>query len=361
MFRSPPHANKSLKSKRTATRLGLMAAGLLVASSTAAMAGKKVVVMDFQGPNSRSVRAAVVRSLRGNHDVVPRRTLVAEAKKMGFSTQCDANIISGVASVVGAEAVLCGSVARGVLLTLRVYNGGDGKVVRRVRARLGRDGIGVRALGSIIQRIEPALAKTWNWDAVEVKGKKTRASAQRIAAAQPVDELNVTNAVATMPEVNAWESKDEENPLAARPAARAAAPVVRARPEAPRRVEGEHALRLSVGPAMLLRRNFATYHASPDNVAPGWQTTPVAGIAFETEVYPATWFTKGLLTHVGLGIRVQPLLRPQLAQRQRQGGARRDTSGLLSGSARALRLHLRRATPLLHGAGRFPAPELLHE
>lgn len=307
--------------RRTATHgLTHLLAGALLGTlalahaAPAAAAGKRVIIMDFSGPSNQSVRAAVLRTVRREHAVVPRAELAAEASKLGIDTACDPSLIPGIAQMMNAEAVLCGSVKgrHRLSLVLRVYNGGDGQVVRTIRTRLGTRGVNTRALRVIRTHIAPALAKTWNWAAAD--GDDTPVT-EPVAAEPPPEpapvgevaeadsELPQTRAPATVATRTAWAEVDDENPLAAqtsRPSHDREAGTVQAS-AAPARGMGEHALRLQAGSAFMFRRNYGVYGAPTERDAQGWQTTPMAGVGVSAEVYPGSWFTDGWASHIGIG------------------------------------------------------------
>jgi hypothetical protein len=280
----------------------IVCAGLL--ASSVAGAGKRVVILDFEGPGNRTARAAVARVLRGNHVVVPQAQLRSEASKLKMQCHCDPLLVQGLASLVHAEAVVCGALpARRNRLTLTVYNGGDGQKVKVVATRLGRTGVSGRVLVRLHRQVEQALAKTWNWEGVEVSKDKKSAPSLSWEESAPPPAMPERNVAAALPDTNAWENDDTENPLnRPKKTRKGQVAVVKAKPQTPRRAEGAHALRLGAGPAFLFRRNYGVYEAARPMDAQGWKTSPVAGIALSGEVFPAAWFTKGWASNIGLGL-----------------------------------------------------------
>jgi len=271
-----------------------LVAWVCVLCGGSAYAGKRVVILDFDGMGAVPARTAVARMLRGEHDVVARALLESEAGKLHVPTHCDPMMIPGLATVLQAEAVICGQIRRR-RLTLKVFNGGDGALMAKVRLPLRRGAMTAATMARATRRLDPIIARTWNWG-----GEETRSSAPAKAAPPMLTERTT---IAAPPEPNAWEGNDQENPLASRhrrSRVRASA-TVSARPEAVRG-RASHAVRLSAGPAFLLRRNYSVYEAAVPRDAQGWKTTPVAGLALDGELFPAAWFTQGWASNIGLGL-----------------------------------------------------------
>jgi hypothetical protein len=284
-------------SPRSLPCFGLAAMVWLVAGSSPAHAGKRVAMLGFEG--AIAARAVVSRMLRAEHQVVPRRTVIEEVRKLRIGTGCDPTTIPGVASVVGAEGVVCGDIDHGRLV-LRVLNGGDGAVVATIKMRIGPRGISSAARARAQRTLYAALGKTWSWAAVEVQKTAAEAPARRMSSVN-------RDLTAAVPESHgAWENDDSENPLAQtrRPSTKrsVSTAAVRSRPTEPRRGVGEHAVRLGLGPAFLLRRNYGVSDATAPRDAQGWTTTPVAGFALDAELFPAAWLTRGWAAHIGLGL-----------------------------------------------------------
>ena len=298
-----------------------------------ALGGKKVVVLDFEGKGHQPARAAVEKVLGKTHTVVPHTKVVAESKKLGIGLQCNETNIMGMASIFGAEGVVCGKIVKG--LAVSVYNGGDGKLVRTFRVQLGKAGLGAGAIKSIQKAANAALAKTWNWDTVEKKKpvKPARPDPEPEPAqpdpdpepdslSQALDKPNPDPDPEPEPEPDDTDVvasvEDTEDPLlrkANRLRKRRRRATIRKKAVTRGRVEGRHALRLSVGPSFLFRRNFRFYPAcqapcdiqgvdkSTSNLLQeGWQTSPVGGLAIDAELYPGAWLTKGFGGNVGLGL-----------------------------------------------------------
>jgi len=285
------------KLRISSTLVGVVAACTV---SWPALAGKRVVILDFKGANQVSAKTAVTRMLRADHEVVPNRQLAVEARKLRVGTDCDPMLIPGLATVLAAEAVVCGQTT-GRKLTLKLFNGGDGQLVATLRIPMQRGTLTQATLSRVARRVAPYVAKTWNWAAEE--GSSQSGSPPSPPASPALPEQTTT---AALPEPNAWEANDGENPLlqsSRRRAKARATATVKASPVAARgRAEGAHAVRLGVGPALLLRRNYRVYDAATERDAQGWKTTPVAGLAVEGEIFPAAWITDGWASNIGLGL-----------------------------------------------------------
>jgi hypothetical protein len=270
----------------------------VLAAAPALAAGKRIAVLEFEGAagQRRPAQIAVARVLRGENTVIPRAQLQARLGELGLAPRCGREELVGIASAVGAEAVLCGKLSGRNTLIVEVYNGGDGKLLRIVRLRIGPQGISRAALEKLATKVGPALATAWSWTAVESRrGRAPRAV------------VNDRTALASLPELGGWDSdptgpdgSDGENPLASRRRRAAEASIAR-RPSAAARPEGEHALRLGVGAAMLVRRNFRTYGATAQRDAQSWQTSPAGGLVVSAELFPAAWLTRGWASHLGIG------------------------------------------------------------
>lgn len=329
------------KMTRPAARWWVMLALVPVVLAPAlAHAGKKVVVMQFQGAGHAEVRASVVKELAQGHTVVPHTKVVAESKKLGIGVECNETNIMGVASIFGAEGVICGAI-KGGKLKVTVYNGGDGKKVKAFRIKIGAAGLSARGLGAVIKRANAALAKTWNWNTVDQGGDKPAEPTPKAAsdpaplpaADEPGEQPSMVPDAITIPGQEPGTAttpaprkekvhpddvvaavEDTEDPLSRKPRKRSRRTRARVKKKAKRRgrVEGWHALRLGVGPGILFRRNFRFYNASADKakVSPaaldkmteGWKPPTVGGLALDAEFYPGAWLGKGWAGRFGLGV-----------------------------------------------------------
>ena len=313
--------------------LHLLVALFVFTAPGVALAGKKVVVLEFEGKGHKPARATVEAELGKTHTVVPHVKVVSESKKLGIGLQCNETNIMGMASIFGAEGVICGSIVKSSL-AVSVYNGGDGKLVKKFKVPLGKAGRAPRAIKTINKTANAALAKTWNWDTVESKkGNEPEPTAKPDApepTPEPAPDPEPDSLSAALdqpepkpepepepedpgPEVAAVE--DTEDPLSrkfkpGRKRKRRAA-IIRKKAKARGRPEGRHAVRLSVGPSFLFRRNFRFYNVygmtaghtkEPTPLMEGWQTSPVGGLAVDAELYPGAWLTKGFGGNVGLGL-----------------------------------------------------------
>jgi hypothetical protein len=267
---------------------------LVLALAPSAAAAKRVALVELRGPELGSVRAALTHALRAEHVVVPHGETAMRLIELGMKPRCRPGEITAIAAAVRVDAILCGEVSgprRARVLALRVYNGGDGKLLTRTRLRL-------RGLGQLGTVLAPALASAWSFEVVEVnRGPGKRAGLRDLRAAATVTEAPV------------WEDSDGENPLLGRSRRRSAATrasvatAVRARPSATsRRPFDEHALQLAVGPSMLLRRNYQVYDPASPADGQGWVSNPGAGFVLAAEVYPGAFFTQGWGAKLGLGL-----------------------------------------------------------
>jgi hypothetical protein len=276
-----------------------------MAAGSPAIAGKRVMVLGLE--RQTSAHNAVIRILRRDHEVMPRRAVKREAARLGIDAECDPALVPGLASVLGAEAVVCGEVRRGKL-TLKVINGGDGKVIRTVRIRMRGRGLSRSVRRKLAEVLAPALEKSWNWAADQVSNRpQSRPNNMRWEERPPTPmaERTVPAAPAAPPTAEGWEDNDGENPLVPtykpKKKKRAEAVVREETTPSARRPEGAHAFRLSAGLALLLRRNYGVYGAANPRDAQGWKTTPAAGVAVAAEIYPGAWLTSGIGGDIGLG------------------------------------------------------------
>ena len=276
----------------------------LAATSSPAFAGKRVVVLGLE--RHSSTRNAVTRILRRDHEVMPRRAVRREAEKLGIEAGCDPALVQDLASVLRAEAVICGEV-RGGRLTLRVFNGGDGQVIRTLRIRMRGRGLSRSIRGKLASLLAPALDRAWNWAAAKVDKPRRDNLSWEDQPPTPMAERTMP-ATPAAPAPVAWDDNDGENPLTPKHKPRKSkkrageAAVVRKRADRPQRPEGAHAFRLSAGLALLLRRNYGVYEAANARDAQGWKTSPAAGVALDAEVYPGAWLTSGIAGDIGLGL-----------------------------------------------------------
>lgn len=352
------HPNRPRASLVPAPRLcAALALIALLFGPTAAWA-KKVVVLTFSGKGASLVRSTVVKTISERHQVVPQHQVESEAKKLGIGTDCNETTIIGLASVFAAEGVVCGSIAEAAgkrSLKLEVFNGGDGQTVEAIPVPVGRWGLEQDVLAQAKGKLNAALEKTWNWNTgggdqpVEPDpqpGAAVEPDPQPEPAPQPEpdpeaqndgdpavgesldtvldaegqnlaeDPLTMDTPVDPEPTgTNLAAADDTEDPLAAsrrRKAAEAEAEAnLAAKAEAKGRVEGRHALRLSVGPALRIRRNFKPKAIDPNTVRPernaqkvaeGYQPDPAAGLVINAETYPGAWMGQGMAANFGLGL-----------------------------------------------------------
>ena len=305
--------------------LHLLVALFVFTAPAVALAGKKVVVLDFEGKGHKSVRATVETELGKTHAVVPHAKVVSESRKLGIGLECNETNIMGMASIFGAEGVICGTIAKGKL-AVSVYNGGDGKLVKKFKVPLATAGLAPKAVRTILRSSNAALAKTWNWDTVE---KKKPATPDPKPAPTPDPEPDSLSRALDkpLPDKKPAPKPEPEDPEPVVPAAedtedplrRKYAPgrkrgrrfIVKKKAKPTGRMEGRHALRLSVGPSFLFRRNFRFYNVyamtaghtkEVEPLTTGWETSPVGGIAIDAELYPGAWLTRGFGGNVGLGV-----------------------------------------------------------
>ncbi len=303
-----------------------------IATPSLAQAGKKVVVLEFEGASHKAARATVEAELGKAHTVVPHAKVASESKKLGIGLQCNETNIMGMASIFGAEGVFCGRIDKGKL-EISVYNGGDGKLVKTFKVKAT---FSARSIKKIRKAANAALAKTWNWDTVkDDKGAKP-AKKDPVPLPEPTpdpgtDALGKAIDKPTHPEPVQEPDPDPEPEPVVAGVADTEDPLARSKKQRRRRrgrratvkkksaptgrVEGRHALRLATGPSFLFSRNFRFYpNCQPpcditgidkntsNTLQTGWQTSPVGGIAVDAELYPGAWLTKGFGGNVGLGV-----------------------------------------------------------
>lgn len=301
---------------------------------TLAMAGKKVVVLEFEGTGHKAARATVEAELGKTHTVVPHAKVASESKKLGIGLACNETNIMGMASIFGAEGVICGKIEKGKL-AVSVYNGGDGKLVKTFKVKAT---FSAKSIKKMSKAANAALAKTWNWDTVmDDKGAKpAKKDPEPLPDPEPEPEPEPDTLGKAIdrpthpepakdpepepePEPVVGAVADTEDPLARskkRHRGRRGRRATIKKKSAPAgRAEGRHAVRLSVGPSFLFRRNFRFYpncqppcdisgidKSTSNALQTGWQTSPVGGVAIDAELYPGAWLTKGFGGNVGLGV-----------------------------------------------------------
>jgi hypothetical protein len=110
------------------------------------------------------------------------------------------------------------------------------------------------------------------------------------------------NVVGAMGESPTWELSDTENPLGRQRRARTPAATVRETSSSTRNVEEDYALRVSLGPSFLFRRNYRVYNPATTGDGQGWTTSPAAGVALAAELFPGAWLTRGWGAKLGVGL-----------------------------------------------------------
>ena len=283
---------------------------VLCAAPSLAQAGKKVVVLAFEGKDHEAIRTGVEKMLGQDHKVVPHDKLVMESKKLGIGLECNETNIMGAASIFGAEGVVCGKIKKRRLVIL-VYNGGDGKLIKKFRVKKGKRGLSGGAVTKLRRLGNAALAKTWNWDSVSKKepAKPEPAPEKKPEGGELAKAIERTppEAARTTPEPEPEDDPgsvvaamgDDEDPLAKQATHKKtrAATVRKKTKSSPSRLEGRHAVRLSVGGALMIKRNYKFYEVDAgvygaDKLAKGWQPGPVGGLAIDAEIFPGAWLAR---------------------------------------------------------------------
>lgn len=137
----------------------LIATALLGAGT--ADAGKRVVVLDFDGPRALADtgRDAVVRAIGGDNDLIaPKRWL--DAKATAARTQHGPKLWRATAKQAGVDALVEGWVqleARQKVLTVVVSEASTGTELDHVSIKLGKDGITDAVLKELRDQIEDRL------------------------------------------------------------------------------------------------------------------------------------------------------------------------------------------------------------
>ncbi len=327
----------------------LVLAGSLIFLPGVAM-GKKVVVLDFEGKGHKLVRTKLVEKIIQAHEIVDRGKVASEAKKLGLGTECNETNIMGVASVFSAEGVICGEIIGSGdkrQLKISVNNGGDAQEVASFTVPVGKWGLDTKALKQVTAQIDAALAKTWSWDTGgEGGGEDTAPAAEPTPEPAPEPEPEADGEMdpppPPPPEPGAEEYPDEdlegapdpapleeseptpeekgvsvasaddgEDPLArSRPAHMRGKPAVTAKKkkkEESGRVDGNHALRLAVGPAIRFMRFYDPQGLDPSQkdselIDKGYQPGIAAGLAIDAEFFPGAWLSDGIASYFGIGL-----------------------------------------------------------
>jgi HEAT repeat protein len=174
--------------------------GLLLALGWPAAAGaqKRVVVVQFSGPQAKRSRAMLMDNLANRHDVVPAADVDQQQLKLGSSVGCPGDGGVRLAGALKAEAVICGTIrgapfARSVVLT--VHSAEDGARVQQISIRIGRGRLGARAVARIQTRIDGALERTRGGAAVPAADtlQPIPEIVKRLASPAPGDRINAIN------------------------------------------------------------------------------------------------------------------------------------------------------------------------
>ncbi len=270
----------------------------ILSAPIAALAGKRIVVLDFEGPRARSFHRAVERIVEKKHNVISHRKYMRVAKRLKAGRPTAENV-QRVTAELSADGVVVGVVERRrgrYVLTLKLRAGADGAfgediVVRSRRPKLrGRDLREVRrkllaaieALPSsgVIELDEPVvLEEPVGEDAGDGQEVAPEPAPSRPAevAARPAEAE--ANAIADDNEIA------DANETVPQPSSR----------------EPIDAIDLTLGMSFVARQLDFNVAANLGPASPqGYDGAPVAGAYIEGSFYPLALISDGFLANIGV-------------------------------------------------------------
>lgn len=138
--------------------LGLACAVALLGAASEADA-RKLALVALQGPGAQAVQRTLAKGLSRGHTVITPVEIAAVAQRLGLSGGCKPAELPRLATTLGAEAVICGTVAGRRArrkLTLTLY-GADAKVLLSTTVALVRGKLTKRRVGRLVPKLEQAL------------------------------------------------------------------------------------------------------------------------------------------------------------------------------------------------------------
>jgi hypothetical protein len=135
---------------------------VLLVAPAAAMAKKRVVVLQFVGPQAKKAQAQVMGRIRKNYAIIPQAVFQKVAKQLKIRRPTDDDV-ANVARKLRADAILAGVVEKSgkkqfqVVLTVR--DGSSGTVIDRVTIPLRGGRFGKPALAKVDSELVPLLER----------------------------------------------------------------------------------------------------------------------------------------------------------------------------------------------------------
>lgn len=153
-------ASTSKGSARNNPALALLVLTLLLVSGSA-WAKKRVVILDFVGPQAAKATRAVEDAVSSQYDLVPASDYVQAQKRLKIKKVTDENV-ARIASEIQVDAVVAGKVAKrgkGWTLQVTVREGKSGETVDTLRIGLAGARFDARAEKEIGAELLPSLDK----------------------------------------------------------------------------------------------------------------------------------------------------------------------------------------------------------
>jgi len=157
-----------------------------------AMAGKRLAVTKFTGKGKAKIRVQVIKKLGSRYEVVRAEQVDARQEKLGLSAGCPGDGAKILARDLEADAVVCGFI-RGMpfsrKLILKIYNGGDGALVKRLEAKMPGGKYSARKFANLGSALDRALEKTARPSTPKEDQATAAAENKPRTALKPIPEL----------------------------------------------------------------------------------------------------------------------------------------------------------------------------
>lgn len=251
-----------------------------------ALAQKRVVVTDFDGPAGASIRSRVVRALDSHGvTVVPRREVAAVADRIGVGPDSEHGY-AALARAARVDAFVSGVVVRGRGwgAAVQVRNGRDGSVAGEMRTRAARPQALARVVGRTAwRRLGGAIQHSERPRRGQVADVPTFEGEEPPPMDMSTDDVDQTR-IDNLDDELFGDPADHELP----PSMQASAPF-----------EAEHSP-LSVDASLRLRNRGFAYSDDPGGAGVPYDLPLGPALSFGAEWFPGAHFDNGAIAHLGV-------------------------------------------------------------